>query len=321
MRSRRRQVPWMHRRSRYLIAAVAILGAINTGYLTATKLIGTEAACPTSGCQQVLSGPYAYVFGLPLALFGLLAYLAITAFALAPLAINPDTNKQLRNNLENWTWLLLFMGSTAMMVFSGYLMYIMFSQYVVPFGAAGICVFCLLSAIFALTLFVLTLKGRDWEDKGQLLFTGVIVAMVTIVGTLGVYAIPGGGGATTAETSGATGAPITTTSGESEIALAQHLTAIGAKMYSAYWCPHCHDQKQRFGSEAFALINNIECAEDGYNSQTAVCLEAAPTIEAATGRSFGYPTWEINGRYLVGAQSLNQLADVSGYQGPRNFAN
>lgn len=321
MRSRRRQVPWMHRRSRYLIAAVGILGALNTGYITATKLIGTETACPTTGCQQVLSGPYAYVFGLPLALFGLLAYLAITGFAIAPLLVNPDTNKQLRNNLENWTWLLLFMGSTAMMVFSGYLMYIMYTQYVVPFGAGGICVFCILSALFALTLFILTLKGRDWEDKGQLFFTGVIVAMVTIVGTLGVYAGAGNGGATTAQTAGATGAPITTTSGESEIALAQHLTSIGAKMYSAYWCPHCHDQKQTFGSEAFALINNVECAEDGYNSQAALCQEVAPDIEAQTGRSFGFPTWEINGRYYVGRQSLSQLADASGYQGPRNFAN
>jgi uncharacterized membrane protein len=321
MRSRRRQVPWMHRRSRYLIAAVGILGAINTGYITATKLIGTEAACPTTGCQQVLSGPYAYVFGLPLSLFGLLAYLAITGFALAPLLVNPDTNKQFRHNLENWTWLLLFMGSTAMMVFSAYLMYIMYTQYVVPFGAGGICFFCILSAIFALTLFVLTLMGRDWEDKGQLIFTGVIVAMVTIVGTLGVYAIPGSNGTTTAETTGATGPPITTTSGESEIALAQHLSAIGAKMYSAYWCPHCHDQKQRFGQEAFAYINYVECTEDGYNSQVELCQQIAPEIQAATGRDFGFPTWEINGRYLVGAQPLEQLANVSGYQGPRNFVN
>ncbi|HEY9888334.1 MAG TPA: hypothetical protein V6D02_08030, partial [Candidatus Obscuribacterales bacterium] len=29
--------------------------------------------------------------------------------------------------------------------------------------------------------------------------------------------------------------------------LAQHLTAQGATMYGAFWCPHCADQKELFG--------------------------------------------------------------------------
>lgn len=322
MRSRRRQTPWMHRWSRYLIAGVAVLGALNTGYITATKLFGGETACPTSGCEQVLSSSYAYLFGLPLSLFGLLAYLAMMAFALAPLAVNPESDKQRRTTLENWTWLLLFIGSTAMLVFSAYLMYIMFSQFVSQFGAAGICYYCIASALFALALFVLTLLGKAWDDVGQLLFTGVIVAMVTIVGTLGVYAndgstsADGGSGA-----SGQTGPATTTVSGESEIALARHLTSIGAKMYGAYWCPHCHDQKQLFGKDAFALVNYVECAADGQNSQAALCQQVGPQISQQTGRDFGFPTWEVNGRYLVGTQSLEELANASGYQGPRNFVN
>ena len=40
---------------------------------------------------------------------------------------------------------------------------------------------------------------------------------------------------------------ITTSSGESEIALTQHLKQVGAKMYGAFWCPHCQEQKQLFG--------------------------------------------------------------------------
>ncbi|WAL58512.1 vitamin K epoxide reductase family protein [Thermocoleostomius sinensis] len=321
MRSRRRQAPWMHRRSRYLIAGVAGLGALNTAYLTATKLFGGETTCPTDGCKQVLSSSYAEVFGVPLALFGLLAYLSMAAFALAPLFVNPDRNKQLRTNLENWTWMLLFAGSTAMLVFSAYLMYIMFSQFVANYGPGGICYYCLASAIFALALFVLTLLGRAWEDRGQLFFTGIIVAMVTIVGTLGVYSGGNGGQLASADVAGATGPQITTVSGASEIALAQHLTNIGAKMYGAYWCPHCHDQKQLFGQEAAALITYIECAPDGQNSQASTCQAVAPDIKAATGREFGFPTWEVNGRYLVGTQSLQALADASGYQGPREFSN
>lgn len=321
MSSRRRQTPWMHRRSRYLIAAIAILGAINTGYLTATKLFGGETACPTQGCEQVLSSGYASVFGLPLALFGFLAYIAMAVFALAPLTVSPERNKQLRSKLENATWLLLFLGATAMLVFSGYLMFIMASKFVAVYGIRGVCYYCVASALFALTLFLLTVFGRAWEDMGQLLFGGVIVALVTIVGTLGVYANVNAPAQTASAGSGQVGSPITTTSGEAELALADHLTSIGAKMYGAYWCPHCHDQKQMFGSQAFRKINYVECAPDGQNSQTALCQEVATKVEEQTKDKFGFPSWEINGKFYVGTQQLNALADISGYQGPRNFKN
>ena len=92
-------------------------------------------------------------------------------------------------------------------------------------------------------------------------------------------------------------------------------------MYGAYWCPHCHDQKELFGKEAAAIYPYVECAPDGVNSKTAVCQEIAPKIEKQTGRSFGFPTWEVNGQYLTGTQQLTDLATKSGYQGPRNFKN
>lgn len=313
MSSRRRQVPWMYRRSRYLIGAIAILGAINTGYITYNKLFGGETACPTSGCQQVLSSPYAEVFGLPLALFGLLAYLAMAAFALVPLAIDPEKNRQARTSAENTTWLLLFAGATAMLVFSAYLMFIMFSEFVALYGVAGICYYCIASALFALSLFVLTVIGRDWEDRGQLFFTGAIVALVTIVATLGIYSNIGGSSAVAGpNTPGEVGPPVVQSSGQSEIALAKHLSAIGAKMYSAYWCPHCHDQKELFGKEATQEFPYIECAPDGQNSQTALCQSSKIT---------GFPTWVINGQKLEGTQTLQKLAEVSGYQGLQNFKN
>lgn len=311
--SRRRQVPWIHRNSRYLIAAVAALGVLNTGYLAFTKLFGGEAACPTSGCEQVLSSSYAYVFGLPLSLFGFLAYAGMLVFAIAPLAINPERNKQLRTKLENVTWFLLFAGSTAMMVFSAYLMYIMATQFVALYGLKSVCYYCVASAITATTLFVLTVLGRTWEDVGQLFFTFVIVGVVVLVGALGIYSTAGNPVADTPNTPGQVGPAITTASGQSEIALARHLNDIGAKMYGAYWCPHCHDQKQLFGAQAAKMFPYIECAADGQNSQMALCQS---TTEVT-----GFPTWEINGQFYSGTQTLEQLADASGYQGPRNFRN
>lgn len=315
--SRRRSQPtsWIHRWSRPLIGAIALLGAINTGYITYNRLFGGETTCPTGGCEQVLTSDYAYIGTIPLSLFGLLAYLAVAAFALAPLLINPERNKQQRTQAESTTWLLLFISTTAMLIFSGYLMYIMAAKFIAVYGANGICYYCIASAIFATCLFVLTLLGRAWDDVGQLLVTGVIVAMVTLIGTLGVYAgVPSLGEPPSVSTPGEVGPPITTVSGESEISLAEHLKSIGAKMYSAYWCPHCHDQKQLFGRQAAQALPLVECDPAGQNSQTALCQEKSEQVT-------GYPTWEINGKFYNGTQSLEQLAEASGYTGSRNFRN
>lgn len=94
------------------------------------------------------------------------------------------------------------------------------------------------------------------------------------------------------------------------IALARHLTKINAKMYGAYWCPHCTHQREVFGQQAFALINYIECDPDGENAKPQQCQ--AEKIRA-------YPTWEINGKTYLGVHSLAELAGLSGYQGSRNF--
>ncbi|MEL6470956.1 MAG: vitamin K epoxide reductase family protein [Cyanobacteria bacterium J06623_4] len=310
MRRRRQETLWIHKWSRPMIGAIASVGALGTGYLTAIRFMNSSAACG-SGCGKVLSSSWATVFGLPLTLFGCLAYLSMLALAVAPLVINPEDNKDLRTKLEGWTWPLLFIGSTSMMVFSGFLMYVLAND------IKAVCPYCIASAVMTVGMFLLTLFGRRWDDRGQLLFTGAIVAMVALVGTLGIYAVPGAplsSGTQAAVTSEpGVGPPITNPSGEAEAQLAQHLTDIDAKMYGAYWCPHCFDQKQLFGKEAYKDIPYIECAPDGKKSQTALC-QSVPEIT-------GFPTWEVNGQFLSGSQSLESLAAASGYEGPTNFVN
>lgn len=211
-----------------------------------------------------------------------------------------------------------------MLIFSGYLMSIMFSKFVIPYGAQGICYYCVASAIFATTLFILTLLGRAWDDIGQLFFTGIIVGMVTLVGTLALYAPIGkavAGAYNIGSASGQVFYTVKDTSGDAEIQLARHLKKIGAKMYSAYWCPHCYEQKKIFGVEALKDLPFVECAPDGKDSQTAVCQEVAAKVEKETGKPFGFPTWEINGKFYSGQEPLQDLADQSGYTGPRNFKN
>ncbi|MBW4493124.1 MAG: hypothetical protein KME26_08570 [Oscillatoria princeps RMCB-10] len=309
---RRRQTPWIHRFSRLLIAAIAAAGALETAFLTVVELTGSASAvCPTSGCVQVLSSSYGKVFGLPLTLFGFLAYTGMGVLAAAPLTIDPVNKKELRSKLEKQTWPLLFAGGTAMVIFSSYLFYLQ------AFEIKAFCPYCIASAVFSLSLFVLSLTGREWEDMGQLFFNGVIVGMVTLIGTLGLYAsakapVATPGATTASSAPGQAGQPITTISGEAEIALARHLRAIGAKEYGAYWCPHCHDQKQLFGKEASEILDYVECDPSGKNARPQLCAEA---------KIKGYPTWEIKGQLYPGVFSLQKLGELSGYQGPGNFKN
>jgi uncharacterized membrane protein len=287
------------------MAAIAAIGVLETAYLTIAKFTTGSVICPTSGCDKVLNSPYATAFGVvPLSLLGCLAYLSIAILALAPKSVNPDTNKGLYSQLENRTWQGLFVITAAMVIFSSYLMYLM------AFEIQELCIYCISSAIFSLSLFAIVLVGHEWEDLGQLVFTGLLVAMVSSIGALGLYnsvKAP-----VTVSTPGIMPPLVTTTSGPAEIALARYLTQIGAKEYGAYWCPHCHDQKMLFGKEAAKLINYFECDPEGQNSRAEICQAAAANLK-------GFPTWEIKGQFYSGTQSLEKLAEFSGYTGPRDF--
>jgi uncharacterized membrane protein/glutaredoxin len=301
--SRRRPTPWIHRFSRPLIGGIAILGALVTGYLTFSHQTGNEVACVAGGgCDAVLTSPYASLFGLvPLSLFGCLAYVGMATFALGPLAVNPVEKKELRKKLEEWSWLLLLAGAIAMVIFSGYLMFVLATKIKV------LCLYCIASACFTVAMLAITLLGRAWEDIGQLLFIAFIVGLVTLVGSLGLYiaANPDSDG-------GGSSFNVTTSSGAAELALARHLTKADAKMYGAYWCPHCQDQKQLFGKEASKQFTYIECDPAGKNAQPELCQAA---------KIASFPTWEIDGKFYRGTQPLTELGRLTGYTGPQNYQN
>lgn len=109
-----------------------------------------------------------------------------------------------------------------------------------------------------------------------------------------------------ARETGETGEPVTTRSTPQAIALAKHLRKIGAKMYAAYWCPHCHNQKERFGQEATSQLDVIECDRRGVKPQRQLCIDK---------KIRGFPTWEINGRFYEGDRTLENLANLSRYRG------
>lgn len=87
-------------------------------------------------------------------------------------------------------------------------------------------------------------------------------------------------------------------------AVAQWVTQAGAKMYGAWWCPHCQDQKEMFGESAFKKVTYIECANPD-RSQNAVC-------QAAGIKS--YPTWEFaDGSRVSQVMDFDELKEKTGY--------
>ena len=65
-------------------AALALTGVAIAAYLTYAHYADTRIACPTGGCETVQSSSYAFLGPLPVALLGLLAYIAILASLLLP---------------------------------------------------------------------------------------------------------------------------------------------------------------------------------------------------------------------------------------------
>jgi hypothetical protein len=84
---------------------------------------------------------------------------------------------------------------------------------------------------------------------------------------------------------------------------AKCLAASQAKMYGAYWCPHCAEQKEEFG-KSFQYVNYVECAIKGSREMTAACKAAGVQH---------YPTWQFGAGPLVeGKFPLQELSDKTG---------
>ncbi len=67
---------------RWAVAALALIGAGIAGYLTYTHFKGSPPVCLTSGCEVVQNSRWSELFGIPVALLGMLTYLSIFASTL-----------------------------------------------------------------------------------------------------------------------------------------------------------------------------------------------------------------------------------------------
>lgn len=69
-------------RLRLAIVVLAVAGAAVAGYLTYTHYADVAPLCRTGGCEIVQRSSYAEIAGVPVALLGLVGYLAILVTAL-----------------------------------------------------------------------------------------------------------------------------------------------------------------------------------------------------------------------------------------------
>ena len=66
-----------------MIGALAVAGMAVAGYLTYARYSGTPISCSSGGCETVQSSDYATLFGIPVAVLGLLVYVLILITALS----------------------------------------------------------------------------------------------------------------------------------------------------------------------------------------------------------------------------------------------
>jgi len=117
--------------------ALTVVGIAIAGYLTYVHYAGIQPACSTGGCETVQTSEWADVYGLPVAVLGLIGYISILGSLLV-----------LRGDAQ------LFVSAALSLVgflYSGYL------TYQELFTIKAICQWCVGSAVILTLLAIVTL--------------------------------------------------------------------------------------------------------------------------------------------------------------------
>ncbi len=144
-----------------LLYVLCLLGIIDTLYLTETHLRRAALVCGAvsglSKCNIVATSAYSVIYGIPVAILGLLFYVAVltgTAY------YSYGRNKLILR------WLLFFVG--AGILFSFYLLYVQ------AFILKAFCQYCIASDLLTaliLIIFIILYK-RDYINSPQIIKDG-----------------------------------------------------------------------------------------------------------------------------------------------------
>ncbi len=131
-----------------LVPMLVILGLIVSAYLSYVEITQVEAVCgPVGECNIVQSSSYAQILGIPIAVLGVINYLAVGGLWLWQ-----------RNNLQSRQPTLLMLGLTIFgTLFSIYL------TTVELFAIEAVCLWCLSSAV--VTTFLMVVVARAVKNQ------------------------------------------------------------------------------------------------------------------------------------------------------------
>ena len=260
----------------WALLAISIIGMALAGYLSYKSWAGGSLrGCDAgSGCDVVLSSRWATMLGLPTAFWGFLAYAGLAGIAF------------IKRVDQHWRY-----AWTAALLGVAYSVYLT-TVSVTVLGAT--CPYCLTSLALMTATLALTTYQRPpdlakFSWQGWLIRKVPVAAAFVFVLHLQYVVVPAD--------------PVSPVAGP----LAEHLTAIGAKMYGASWCEHCQQQKKYFGEFAERLPY-VECKPGGPSApMTRPCLDNYIST---------FPTWVIKDRRIEGVLTPLDLAEFSGFKAP-----
>ena len=214
--------------------------------------------------------------GFPTAFWGLMAYLTLAATAF------------IRRVDRHWwaAWGISFFG----VLYSAYLTTVSLTL------LHAACPYCLSSLVLMTSIFALVTYQRPtvfpdfswprWLTRTAPIAIGIILVLhLNYTGILGEPPAP---------------------EDPEARALAIHLSKTGAKMYGAFWCPHCQQQKAIFGASANRLPY-VECSPNGQNAPHRRKSAKLNTFKAIQpGSSTGSTSRKFS--------AVKQLADNTGFQ-------
>eukprot|EP00798_Chlamydomonas_sp_ICE-L_P015767 gene15767-21890_t len=293
-----------------VVTGIACAGLLETTYLTAVKLLGAPLVCPASGCESVLTSGYSILFGLPLPFFGMLAY-ATTAFIASTSAgqkellsaVSPESGEgpSIESRLKTF--------DTALVAGAG--------------------------ALVGTSATLMTPPAHNHQDRKPLQPTahrGVIQGPPPPpLQTAAAHRHQQGRGGASGQ---ADGGYLLQTQLGGEVCFWCYLSAtlavslLGvvasgvkpkrrgdaafsgaggflaadfnprARMYGAFWCSHCYEQKMEFGQQAMAEFPYTECFPTGWKKGATM----AQACQDAGVKAF--PSWVINGKLIEGELTL-----------------
>mmetsp|Transcript_21310 Transcript_21310/g.46535 ORF Transcript_21310/g.46535 Transcript_21310/m.46535 type:complete len:459 (+) Transcript_21310:268-1644(+) len=334
---------------RRVVAGIAGVGALETGYLTYAKLFsdattnGALLFCGSSSnsyssCDRVLNGPYSnlpFFESVPLASLGFLAYGSVVVLALLPLfGGNDDTNDNDGDDTNNRIALTAL--TTSMATFSIFLMTLLFGVLQTS------CPYCVVSATCSFLLANIALIGGCLPERTEIEstaaaanggktvfagFAGAVVGAVLLFGAGSIDSINNSFG-------GSTSTLVATINGQS--ASTSTSTSTASEKVMLYAPPTITtDSSERalaLGRELQALggarMYGAHWCSHCYDQKQTLgkqvfgdkgfveyveCSSDGVRSQSKVCKAKeipGYPTWEIQGKLYPGEQELDELEDL-----------